>query len=441
MRNFFKAKPFSIYQNFLINSSFSLNQIRLTCQAKKFQFRSLSSSQDSHFSTVSINFNSSLNFDPIIPLKILDSIGEPLDDLNFNDLGKLNDQELPTRIYQFMVGLTIFDTVMNNLQRHGRISFYMTSFGEEGAIVGSASALGDQDEVFAQYREQGVLLWRGCSLDYLLAQCFGTMKDLSSQGRQMPVHYASKQYRYHSISSPLATQIPQAAGAAYALKRSRQKGQRLNDCVICYSGEGAASEGDFHAGVNMASVLGGPIVFFIRNNGFAISTPHSQQYRGDGIASRASGYGIDAIRVDGNDPLAVFLATQEARRRALEGDGRAVMVEAMTYRVGHHSTSDDSSAYRNPSEVEKWRKRDNPINRMRNFLELRGWWNSTQEEELVKRWKSDIALAIKKAEKTPKAPLSKMWTDTYATEQKHLSDQKLESERIIQNEHSLYKIL
>ncbi|KAH9466004.1 hypothetical protein Pst134EA_013858 [Puccinia striiformis f. sp. tritici] len=343
-----------------------------------------------------------------------------------------------------MLGLPILDTFMSNLQRHGRISFYMTSYGEEGAVVGSAAALGDQDEVFAQYREQGVLLWRGCSLDYMMAQCFGSREDESSKGRQMPVHYASKEHHFHSISSPLATQIPQAAGAAYALKRIRsQKGQRLNDCVVCYLGEGAASEGDFHAGVNMASVLGGPIIFFIRNNGFAISTPSSQQFKGDGIASRAAGYGIDAIRVDGNDPLAVYLATREARRRALEGAGRAVMVEAMTYRVGHHSTSDDSSAYRNPNDVDQWRKRDNPINRMRAFLESRNWWDSTKEDQAIQKWKSDISKSVKRTEKMPKPSLKDMWTDIYGSEQEHLIQQEVESQRIIKkySEYKIYKEL
>lgn len=344
----------------------------------------------------------------------------------------MNDRSFATKVYSIMIGLPILDTMMNNLQRHGRVSFYMTSYGEEGAIVGSAAALGDHDEVFAQYREQGILLWRGCSLDYLLAQCFGSADDLSSKGRQMPVHYASKEHHFHSISSPLATQIPQAAGAAYALKRMRQRGERLEDCVICYLGEGAASEGDFHAGVNMASVLGGPIIFFIRNNGFAISTPSSQQFKGDGIASRAAGYGIDAIRVDGNDPIAVYVATREARRRALEGSGRAVMVEAMTYRVGHHSTSDDSSAYRNPNDVDQWRKRDNPINRMRNFLESKGWWDHSKEEEATAEWKSKISKSVKRTEKMLKPPLREMWSDTFGGSQVHLDRQRSESERIIE---------
>ncbi|KAH9454738.1 hypothetical protein MJO29_007681 [Puccinia striiformis f. sp. tritici] len=389
-----------------------------------------------------------IKFDPLVPLQVLSNPLKSTTDsnsfLNLPDLIELENESFAVKLYEIMLGLPILDTFMSNLQRHGRISFYMTSYGEEGAVVGSAAALGDQDEVFAQYREQGVLLWRGCSLDYMMAQCFGSREDESSKGRQMPVHYASKEHHFHSISSPLATQIPQAAGAAYALKRIRsQKGQRLNDCVVCYLGEGAASEGDFHAGVNMASVLGGPIIFFIRNNGFAISTPSSQQFKGDGIASRAAGYGIDAIRVDGNDPLAVYLATREARRRALEGAGRAVMVEAMTYRVGHHSTSDDSSAYRNPNDVDQWRKRDNPINRMRAFLESRNWWDSTKEDQAIQKWKSDISKSVKRTEKMPKPSLKDMWTDIYGSEQEHLIQQEVESQRIIKkySEYKIYKEL
>ncbi|PLW39606.1 hypothetical protein PCASD_08767 [Puccinia coronata f. sp. avenae] len=379
------------------------------------------------------------HFHPLIPLKILHPVGKknPVD-TPLPPLADLENEAFAVKVYELMLGLPILDTYMSNLQRHGRISFYMTSYGEEGAVVGSAAALGEHDEVYAQYREQGILLWRGCGLDYLMAQCFGSVEDGSSKGRQMPVHYASTKHHFHSISSPLATQIPQAAGAAYALKRMRQKRERLDDCVVCYLGEGAASEGDFHAGVNMASVLGGPIVFFIRNNGFAISTPSSQQFKGDGIASRAAGYGIDAIRVDGNDPLAVYLATREARRRALEGPGRAVMVEAMTYRVGHHSTSDDSSAYRNPSEVDQWRKRDNPINRMRTFLESRAWWDAAKEEARIKQWKSDISKSVKRTEKLSKPSLKDMWTDTYGTAQVHLEQQRLESDRII-NKYSEYR--
>ncbi|KAH9823986.1 thiamine diphosphate-binding protein [Melampsora americana] len=328
---------------------------------------------------------------------------------------------------------------MYNLQRHGRISFYMTSYGEEASIVGSSAAWNDDDIVFAQYREQGVLLWRGCSLDNLMSQCFSTYSDQSSKGRQMPIHYSFKSFNFFSISSPLATQIPQASGAAYSLKLKKPNPDEPKRCVICYIGEGAASEGDFHAGVNLAAVLGGPIVFFIRNNGFAISTPSNQQFKGDGIASRAIGYGIKAIRVDGNDPIAVYLACKEARRLATEGEGTPVMIEAMTYRVGHHSTSDDSSAYRNPSEVEEWRKKDNPIFRMRRFLENQKCWDSLKETELIDEWKKKISNSIKLAEKESKPELSKMWTDVFFKEETHLIEQRKESQRVL-NKWKNYKV-
>lgn len=151
-----------------------------------------------------------------------------------------------------------------------------------------------------------------------------------------------------TISSTIATQMPQAVGSAYAAKL-RDDGS----CVMCYFGEGATSEGDAHAAFNFASVLECPILFFCRNNGYAISTPTSDQYRGDGIAGRAAGYGMLAIRVDGNDLFAVYNAVKAARKIAVS-EMRPVLIEAMTYRIGHHSTSDDSTAYRSVDEVRYW---------------------------------------------------------------------------------------
>jgi 2-oxoisovalerate dehydrogenase E1 component alpha subunit len=228
------------------------------------------------------------------------------------------------------------DRVLYESQRQGRISFYMTNYGEEGTHFGSAAALDDRDLVFGQYREAGVLMWRGFSLNEFMNQCYGNIED-PAKGRQMPVHYGSKKLNFVTISSPLATQMPQAVGAAYAFKREHkiagqsESVEHQQRVVICYFGEGAASEGDAHAALNFSATLDVPIIFFCRNNGYAISTPTSEQYRGDGIASRASGYGIAAIRVDGNDILAVYNATKEARRIAVE-ESRPVLIEAMTYR-------------------------------------------------------------------------------------------------------------
>ncbi|CAN0387968.1 unnamed protein product, partial [Scytosiphon promiscuus] len=148
-----------------------------------------------------------------------------------------------------------------------------------------------------------------------------------------------------TVSSPLGTQIPQAVGAAYALKLSGEA-----NIAICYFGDGAASEGDFHAAMGLAATREAPVLFVCRNNGYAISTPVKDQYRGDGIISRAPGYGVHAIRVDGNDALAMYAATDEARKLCLS-QNKPVLMEAMTYRLGHHSTSDDWSRYRSSDEV------------------------------------------------------------------------------------------
>uniref|UniRef100_A0A8C4JKP7 2-oxoisovalerate dehydrogenase subunit alpha n=1 Tax=Dromaius novaehollandiae TaxID=8790 RepID=A0A8C4JKP7_DRONO len=227
-------------------------------------------------------------------------------------------------------------------------------------------------------------MYRGYPLDLFMAQCYGNASD-PGKGRQMPVHYGCRDRHFVTISSPLATQIPQAVGAAYAIKRAN-----ANQAVVCYFGEGAASEGDAHAGFNFAATLECPIVFFCRNNGYAISTPTSEQYRGDGIAARGPGYGLLSIRVDGNDVFAVYNATKEARRRAV-AENQPFLIEAMTYRIGHHSTSDDSSAYRSVDEVSYWDKQDHPISRLRLYMQGRGWWDEEQEKSWRKSSRKKVS--------------------------------------------------
>ncbi len=183
--------------------------------------------------------------------------------------------------------------------------------------------------------------------------------------------------------------------------------------VACYFGEGAASEGDFHAALNIAATRACPVVFICRNNGYAISTPTLEQYRGDGIASRGVGYGIETIRVDGNDVFAVREAVRRARELALEDGGKPVLVEALSYRVSHHSTSDDSFAYRARVEVEDWKRRDNPITRLRKWLEGRGIWDETQEKEARSAIRKEVLSAFSKAEKEKRPPIRAMFEDVY----------------------------
>jgi 2-oxoisovalerate dehydrogenase E1 component alpha subunit len=335
---------------------------------------------------------------------VVDKSREPID---------ISDEEV-LKLYRDVLTVSIMDPLMYQAQRQGRLSFYMMNLGEEGIAVGSASALKPEDVIFPQYREAGVFLYRGFTLDELMNQLFANRLD-HGLGRSMPVHYGSKELNIHTISSPLATQLPHAAGAAYAVKLQhlQNPSEVPKRVAACYFGEGAASEGDFHAALNIAATRNCPVIFICRNNGFAISTPSLEQYRGDGIASRGVGYGIDTIRVDGNDIFAVREVTKLAREMALEGDMKPILIEAMSYRVSHHSTSDDSSKYRENREVESWKRRDNPITRLRKWMENKGIWDEEEEREAQDSIKKAVLKAFNKAEREKGPAIRHMMMDTY----------------------------
>eukprot|EP00656_Telonema_subtile_P015688 TRINITY_DN18251_c0_g1_i2.p1 TRINITY_DN18251_c0_g1~~TRINITY_DN18251_c0_g1_i2.p1 ORF type:complete len:223 (-),score=57.92 TRINITY_DN18251_c0_g1_i2:130-798(-) len=201
--------------------------------------------------------------------------------------------------------------------------------------------------------------------------------------------------------------------------RDRLKANRV---AITYFGEGAASEGDFHAGVNFASVLGGPTIFFCRNNKFAISTHHSDQFGGDGIAPRGLAFGINTIRVDGNDVFAVYEATLAARNLALETQ-KPVMIEAMSYRVGHHSTSDDSSRYRPAEEVSTWVDRC-PIKRLQAYMFEREWITEQEIATLEKETQRECVKSLVDAEKCEPPHHSELFNDVYDVLPDHLVEQQ-----------------
>ncbi|EWG99404.1 thiamine pyrophosphate-dependent dehydrogenase E1 component subunit alpha [Halomonas sp. BC04] len=316
------------------------------------------------------------------------------------------DKEKALKIYRAMLVTRVLDERMLAAQRQGRLSFYMQCTGEEAAVIGAAAALDDADMIMAQYREQGALAYRGFTYDEFMNQLFGNELDYG-KGRQMPIHYGSRKLHYMTISSPLATQIPQATGYAYGQKLAGE-----GHCTITFFGEGAASEGDFHAALNMASVHKVPVIFFCRNNGYAISTPATEQFAADGIAPRAFGYRMHVIRVDGNDILAVYRATQEARRIAVE-QNEPVLIEAMTYRLAAHSSSDDPSGYRSRKEEEAWREKD-PILRMQRWLLDREWWSEEEEKALQESLRREVLETMKRAEKRPPPPLESLVTDVYA---------------------------
>jgi 2-oxoisovalerate dehydrogenase E1 component alpha subunit len=339
--------------------------------------------------------------------RLIDNAGVPVDASKPKPHEALGlSGETLVDFYTTMLRLRAMDQIFYDAQRQGRISFYMTNSGEEATHIGTAAAMDDQDMVYGQYREAGVLMWRGFTLQQFADQCFSNKGD-PAKGRQMPIHYGSKELHFQTISSPLTTQLPQAAGAAYAYKLAGD-----GKIVMCYFGDGAASEGDFHPALNMSTTLKCPMIFFCRNNGYAISTPVKDQYSGDGIIARGPGYGMASLRVDGNDVFAVYEATQYARKLALEEE-RPVLIEAMTYRQGHHSTSDDSTRYRGIDEIKDWQQNNDPVARLRHYLENEGWWDEEREVDTAKQMRKEVLQALGEAETKEKAPLSSMFEDVY----------------------------
>ena len=308
--------------------------------------------------------------------------------------------------YRHLVLVRTLDTRMLSLQRQGRIGFYVPSSGEEACQIGSPMALEPRDWVFPAYRELGAALWRGVPIEILIAQAYGNAKD-PQRGRQMPNHFGAATAHYVTTSSPVGTQITQAVGAAWAAKI------RKEDIVtLTFFGDGATSEGDFHAGMNFAGVFKAPTIFFCKNNQWAISVPVSRQTASKSLAAKAQAYGMDGVRVDGNDVLAVYAATKAAVDKARAGGG-PTMIEAVTYRMGPHSSSDDPTRYRAKEEVDAWARRD-PIDRMRKYLELKGLWTKDRDDALRAELDDLVQATIKDVERHPPPSIETLFEDVYA---------------------------
>lgn len=338
----------------------------------------------------------------------------------------LNNKEQLVKIHKTYIEMNVLDSILYDVQRQGRISFYMTNQGEEATHIGTAAAIkSGTDIIYGQYRELGVFLWLGYTIDEIMDQCYSNRLS-HGKGRQMPVHYGCERFNFHTISSPLGTQIPQAAGAAYAQKLRGEQG-----VTMCFFGDGAASEGDFHAALNFAATLDCPALFVCRNNGYAISTPVEEQYRGDGIISRALGYGMHAIRVDGNDVFAVYNATKYAREYALKHNA-PVLIEAMTYRIGDHSTSDQSTRYRSGEDVQLWKAKYHPAVRMMNYLTEKGWYSAEEQATYSAEVRATALASLRRAEGEKKPSTSELFVDVYAEKEHHLLEQEAQLKEHLQ---------
>jgi len=337
-------------------------------------------------------------------------------------LAKAHDPELSPdeviTLYRHMMLTRLLDERLTGLQRQGRIGFHIGSLGEEAAILGSAYAMRDQDWLFPCYREFGAALMRGFSLQRFIDNMFGNVND-TVKGRQMPDHYTCRAAHWGSISSPIGTQITQAVGFAWAGKI-----QKKDLVSLVYFGDGATSSGEFHNGMNFAGVFRIPVVFFCRNNGWAISVPVERQTASHTFAEKGAAYGIPGVRVDGNDLFAVVSVTRRAVQRAARGLG-PTLIEALTYRMGGHSTSDDPNRYRANDLLEPWTHRD-PIERLKRYLEQHELWDQRQEDELRADVDRRFREAVSAAERTPGPPLESMFDDVFARPPWHLVEQRAE---------------
>ncbi|HMU22950.1 MAG TPA: 3-methyl-2-oxobutanoate dehydrogenase (2-methylpropanoyl-transferring) subunit alpha [Sphingorhabdus sp.] len=315
-----------------------------------------------------------------------------------------------------------FDDRMFRAQRQGKTSFYMKSTGEEATSVATAMALASDDMCFPSYRQQGILLTRGYPIVRMMNQIYSNSQD-HLKGRQLPIMYSAPECSFFTISGNLATQYPQAVGWAMA---SASRGDTRISAVWC--GEGSTAEGDFHSAMTFAAVYNAPVILQGVNNQWAISS-FSGIAGGERttFAARGLGYGIASLRVDGNDPLAVYAAMRWAADRARTNNG-PTFIEYFTYRAEGHSTSDDPGAYRAAQEFEKWPLGD-PVDRLKKHLILLGEWSEEQHQAQH----DELANLVKKTQKEAEAngilghgmhqPFETMFEDVFEEMPWHLKEQ------------------
>jgi pyruvate dehydrogenase E1 component alpha subunit len=335
--------------------------------------------------------------------QLLREDGTPVEDAALEWL----DRNLARTLFHGMVRIRITDARMMALQRQGRIGFYGEVTGQEAAVVGSAAVSEPQDWIVPALREAGVGLFRGMTLDSYIAQIFGNAAD-PSKGRQLPCHPCDRARNYVVMSSCVSTQIPHAVGIAMAMKIAGDRGK------VCfgYMGDGGTSEGDFHVALNFAGVTRAPCVLICQNNQWAISTPGHVQTAAESIALKGAGYGVEGLRADGNDALAVYRVVKHAADKARRGDG-PTFIELLTYRVSAHSSSDDPSRYRDESVTEVWKGERDPIRRLEIFLGRRGWLVPGEREAMSQQIETEVRDAIARQEAIAPPALETLIDDVY----------------------------
>jgi pyruvate dehydrogenase E1 component alpha subunit len=309
--------------------------------------------------------------------------------------GLIPDEDV-VRLYEQMQISRRFDEVAFKLQRSGRMGTYPQNMGQEANSLGAAYALDRADWMVTCYRENTGLFWHGLPMELILLHWMG-----DERGNHFPHDVNAT-----PLSIPIGTQMLHAAGIAWA-----NKYRKTGRIAATFFGDGASSEGDFHEAANFAANLDLPVIFFCQNNGWAISVPTKIQCSAPTIAQRGLAYGMHCVQCDGNDIFAVVKVMRDAIDRARK-ESRPTFIEAVTYRLGDHTTADDARRYRNEAEVEAWAAKD-PLIRLRTYLTERKLWDDAKEEAILERAEKEVAACVKRAEEIAAPSAVEMFDSMY----------------------------
>jgi len=338
---------------------------------------------------------------------------EMIQHIDENGKSLSTDTDIPEeeliKIYHGMVKARVFDVRAMKLQRQGRIGTYAPLQGQEAAQIGSAFATGEKDWIYPSYREIGVSLMKGMPMEKLFLYTMGHLEGL-----------AQKNANVFPVQIIIGAQYLHAVGGAWA---SQYKGE--DSVSVAYIGDGGTSEGDFHEALNFAGVYKLPIIFIVQNNQWAISVPFKKQTASKTIAQKALAYGITGIRVDGNDAVAMYTTMKQAIEKAKAG--KPVLIEAVTFRQGPHTTADDPTKYRLPDEEDQWSKKD-PLLRMKKYITNLGSWNEKKDQELFEEMENLVTQAFEKAQSTNPSQIKDVFNNIFEEKTKQLEEQQKQAE-------------